>query len=102
MLNTLCRDLTSTKQSAICQLRSYHKKDQGLLLRGGLLGFLGFIFFLMCCRLFFILFSCASEMIETPIYLGGRSICRDSEVLQPATGIDLNKSYLCKRHIHVV
>lgn len=46
----------------------------------------------MCCHSLFILFSCASEITQIPIYLWDRPICGDSEVHQPATGVDLSKA----------
>lgn len=52
----------------------------------------GFLFFLWFCHPLFILFSCASETAQTPIYVWDRSICGDSEVHQPATGIDFHKA----------
>lgn len=59
-------------------------------------------FFFMCCHLLFILFSCASEITQTPIYLWDTSICGDSEVHQPATGIDLNKAACVRGTLSVV
>ena len=56
----------------------------------------------MCCHSLFILFSCASEITQIPIYLWDRPICGDSEVHQPATGVDLSKAVCVQGTVSVV
>lgn len=63
------------------------------------MGVLFFFFFLTCCHPLFILFSCASETTQTPIYLWDRPICEDSEVHHPG---GFPQSCLCVRHVRVV
>lgn len=92
MLNMFCRDLKRSQLFANYSINT--RKTKGCCCVVG--------FFFMCCHLLFILFSCASEITQTPIYLWDTSICGDSEVHQPATGIDLNKAACVRGTLSVV